>query len=181
MQFDLPPSNKHTTKMGLEGILTVLATTLSAINRVPQVLFVYKNWSVTGINKTSLMLECWSYSIVISYSIYFNYSKTLITSYLPLLVQDTFMFYLIFKIESPSSNKELKRFIFASILIHSVICSKILPAWIPITILVCLFVFNFCSFHVSHTSFPFKYFVSMQSQAHLIFLIDSVKSCGDFK
>lgn len=130
--------------MGLEGLLSILATILSAINRLPQVYAVYKNWSISGISRTSLMLECWSYSIVISYSIYFSYSTVLIYSYLPLLVQDIFMFYLIFKIEPPSSNKQLRIFIFSSILIHSAICSKVLPAWVPLAIVVCFRSCRFC-------------------------------------
>lgn len=127
--------------MDLESILSVLSTILSSINRLPQVISVYQNWSIAGINKTSLMLECWSYSIVISYSIYFDYSTTLIYSYLPLLVQDIYMFYLIFKIESSRvDNKRLLYFMFSSIIIHTAICSKILPAWIPITVVVRNFV-----------------------------------------
>lgn len=124
--------------MDLEGTLSVLATILSSINRLPQVFSVYRNWSIAGICKTSLMLECWSYSIVISYSIYFNYSTTLIYSYLPLLVQDIFMFYLIFKIDSLKSNNQLLSFILSSFVIHAVICSKMLPVWIPIAIVVCV-------------------------------------------
>lgn len=127
-----------TTEMGLESILSIVATFFSSINRLPQIYMVYGSWSIAGINKTSLMLECWSYCIIISYSVYFNYSTTLIYSYLPLLVQDSFMFYLIFRIESRSSTMPLQRFILSSILIHIIIVSKILPAWVPVTILVCL-------------------------------------------
>ena len=143
--------------MDLVNLLSMGTTVLCIFLKIPQILTVIKTSSVHGLSRPSLMLEFWSYSTTLSYSMFFGYSFKMYSEYFPLLLGDLILFLLMIrsdreqitlkKLDSPSrltnghvsplpSNGSninfLKIFIPITIAIHTMIAMRFFPRSIPI-------------------------------------------------
>ena len=146
--------------MDVVSLLSMSTTGLCLFLKLPQILSVIQSSSVEGLSRSSLMLEFFSYSSTLSYSMYFGYPFKMYSEYPPLLLQDLILFLLIMRsdrggLESEQQaliNKKkhdsntmngkkngimsriniLKIFIPVNIAFHTMIALRLFPRFIPI-------------------------------------------------
>lgn len=150
--------------MDIVNLLSMSTTGLCLFLKLPQILTVIQTSSVQGLSRTSLMLEFWSYSTTLSYSMFFGYHFKMFSEYPPLILQDLILFLLIMrsdresqeleqqliqlkKTDSPSKttnngktsfiNKinKLNLFITFTIAVHAMIALRFFPRVVPIILL----------------------------------------------
>lgn len=127
--------------MAPELVLTCLSLTsscLSMIVKVPQILSIYKSKTVTGINRSSVLIALWNTLVTISYSAHFHYPSKLYGEYFGQAIQEIIIISFVVSLSSQKifpTNRHMVLLVAASIIIHLAVGLKLVPSIVPIGII----------------------------------------------
>lgn len=118
--------------------LSLTSSSLSTIAKVPQILAIWRSNSVTGINRSSLLIELWNFMLSMSYSAHFGYPLKLYAEYAGLLVQDLIILSFVIRLSQQSTfptNRQMILIFMTSALIHVMIGIGVVPSAVPVIII----------------------------------------------
>ncbi|KAG4071047.1 hypothetical protein HA402_001484 [Bradysia odoriphaga] len=119
----------------ISDILSILTIGFCLIQKIPQIKTLYNNKSARGISATSLYLELFSYSIMMSYNYCNRYSMLSYLEYPILLFQEYILIYLVLKYRrqlNANSYKIAGAYFFAlSMFLTNIIPTFILAMLVP--------------------------------------------------
>ena len=119
-------------------ILSLISSSFSLTLKLPQISVIWRNKSVTGINRTSLLIEMWNFMMSMSYSAHFGYPITLYFEYVGMLAQDLIIVYFVIRLSEQQSfptNRQIVVLILVAATLHTTIGIRLLPKYVPITLI----------------------------------------------
>lgn len=128
--------------MSLTFLLTCLSltsSTLSTVQKVPQILAIWRTRSVSGINRNTLLIEMWNFMMTISYSVHFAYPPRIYAEFGALICQSLVIlsFVLLWTEKQPPfpSNRHMILILSAAGMLHACIALRLLPSFVPIALI----------------------------------------------
>ena len=119
--------------------LSLTSSSLSLVTKFPQILAIWSNKSVSGINRSSLLIEMWNFMLTISYSAHFAYPSHLYAEYAGLILQDLIILSFLIGLSQQRTfptNRHMLMIVAASALIHAIIAFRLVPSAVPLFIII---------------------------------------------